>query len=151
MCPERICLCLWNISSPLGSQMAWCLVHNRAMPLRLPNCALTAPKRTYSEASHNSGLIFLVRALLPWLRLNINKAIIRNLSLTIEYIIAFPAKILVAQKNLCTLTMAVHDNRIVFDYLSVSQGVYVIANTICTWLTVLGNLKLLYIRSFSRS
>lgn len=40
--------------------------------------------------------------------------------------------------------MAVHDNRIVFDYLLISQNVYVIANTICTWLTLLGNLKLLY-------
>lgn len=130
--PLKDLLCLWNISSSLGPQMARCLVNNRAMPLRLPNCALTVPKRTYSEASHDSGLIFFVRALLPLLRLNINKAIIRNLSLTIEYIIDFPAKILVAQKNLCILTMAVHDNRIVFDYLLVSQSVYVIANTICT-------------------
>lgn len=130
--PLKDLLCLWNISSSLGPQMARCLVNNGAMPLRLPNCALTVPKRTYSEASHDSGLIFFVRALLPSLRLNINKAIIRNLSLTIEYIIDFPAKILVAQKNLCILTMAVHDNRIVFDYLLVSQSVYVIANTICT-------------------
>lgn len=129
--PLKDLLCLWNISSSLGPQMARCLVNNGAMPLRLPNCALTVPKRTYSEASHDSGLIFFVRALLPLLRLNINKAIIRNLSLTIEYIIDFPAKILVAQKNLCILTMAVHDNRIVFDYLLVSQSVYVIANTIC--------------------
>lgn len=130
--PLKDLLCLWNISSSLGPQMARCLVNNGAMPLRLANCALTVPKRTYSEASHDSGLIFFVRALLPLLRLNINKAIIRNLSLTIEYIIDFPAKILVAQKNLCILTMAVHDNRIVFDYLLVSQSVYVIANTICT-------------------
>lgn len=130
--PLKDLLCLWNISSSLGPQMARCLVNNGAMPLRLPNCALTVPKRTYSEASHDSGLIFFVRALLPSLRLNINKAIIRNLSLTIDYIIDFPAKILVAQKNLCILTMAVHDNRIVFDYLLVSQSVYVIANTICT-------------------
>ena len=151
MCPERICLCLWNMSSSLGPQMARCLVHNGAIPLRLPNCALTVPERTYTGASHDSGLVSFVRALLPWLRLNINKVIIRNLSLTIEYITDFPAKILVAQKNLCTLTMAVHDNRIVFDYLLVSQGVYVIANTTCTWLTLLGMLKLLYIRSFSRN
>ena len=78
--------------------------------------ALTVVERTCSEA-YDLGFVSFGRALLPWLRINVNGALIRNFSFTHEDIADFLAKTLAPRKNLWTLTKVVLDNRVAFDYL----------------------------------
>lgn len=77
---------------------------------------LTVVEKTCSEA-YDLGFVSFGRALLPTLRINVNGATIRNLSLTHEDIADFLAKTLAPRKNLWTLTKVVLDDRVAFDYL----------------------------------
>lgn len=67
---------------------------------------------------HDSKLTSFGRSLLPWLRVNANENMIRNLSLTLENIIGSAAKtIAIQEKPLDPRTKGVLDNKIALDYL----------------------------------
>ena len=60
---------------------------------------LTVLERTYQEAFHNSGFTSFGRVLLPWLGVNVNEAMIRKLSLTLENTTDSIAKTLASQEK----------------------------------------------------
>lgn len=82
---------------------------------------------------HDSGFASFAKALLPQFRINVNEAIIRNLSLTLENIAESVAKVIVAQqKSSDSLAKVVLNNRIAPDYLLAEQGGAVAHITFCT-------------------
>ena len=80
-------------------------------------------EKTYQEAFHVSGFASFGRALLSWLGVNVNEAMIRNLSLTLGDNADSIAKTLAAQEtSLDSLSKVVLDNKIGLDYLLAEQG-----------------------------
>ena len=87
---------------------------------------------------HDSGFTSFGRSLLPWLGVNTSKAMIRNLSLTLENTTESTAKAIAAQqKSLHSLIKIALDKKITLDYLLAEQGVVcAVASTICcTWIS----------------
>ena len=76
------------------------------------------------------------RALLPWLGVNVNEAMIRNFSLTLESIVK--STIAIQQKPLDCLATVVFDNRIALVHLLAEQGgIRAMATTTCyTWINI---------------
>ena len=86
------------------------LAYNQAMPLGLSSCALNFPPTDYltllvdslrlrKESPgdiHSLGVSSFGRAILSWLGMNVNKNMIRNLSLTPENIAESSAKVIAA-------------------------------------------------------
>ena len=60
------------------------LVHSWAMLPKLPNCDPNCSRKGLPGGIYDSGFASLGRSLLPWLGINTNEAMIRNLSLTLE-------------------------------------------------------------------
>ena len=162
-----ICLSLWLFSLSLGLWMPRGLGHSWAMPLRLSNCAtfhkwgnsshlLTSlglhhcVRKELPGGIHVSRLPSFGRAILLWLWVNEN--VIRNLSLTLEDIAHSIAKTTAAQqRSLVSLVKVVLDNRIALDCLLAGQVVCAIATPpAAPGLTLLGKLRLSYIRSLSK-
>lgn len=108
--------------------------------------------RTYQEAFMTQDLLPLAGPHFPYV--NVLEAMIRNLSLTLKDAAESAAKAVVAQwKSLHALPKVDPDNRIALDYFWAEQGGICVApnTTCCTWgLTLLGKLKLSYIRSLSK-
>lgn len=95
----------------LGLLMPRWLVH-QVVPLRLSNCApnfytllpdspefILSGTKELPGGFHDSEFTFFGRALLSQLRVNVNEAIIRNLSLTIENITETAVKAIAGQQN----------------------------------------------------
>ena len=171
LCPVRIYLCLWWSSFSSGLWLPTWLVHDQQCLLGYLTVPLTVHKQTeiaYWSSPlnlylwvrkdppggvHYAGFASFGRALLPWLGLNVNEAVIRNLCLTLESIAESTVKGIAAQqKSLATLAKVALDNRVAFDYLVAEQA------SVCVWptppavpgLTFLGRMKLSYIRSLSK-
>lgn len=99
---------------------------------------------------HDSGFTSFGRVILPQLGVKVNKNMIRNLSFTLGDIAESVAKTIAAQKRALDSLVKV-DNRTVLDYLLLSKEVSVLWPTppAAPGLTLLGKLKLSYIRSLS--
>ena len=77
-------------------------------------------KQKLSGGIHDAKLASFDRSLIPWLGVNVNKAMIRNLLLTLENIPESAAKAITAPpKSLDSLAKAIINNRIALDYLLV--------------------------------
>ena len=82
---------------------------------------------------HNSNFASFGRSLFPWLGVSENKAVIRNLSLTL----ADTAESTAEAKPLDSVAKVVLNSKITFDYLfQLSQEVFVPwpSTTCCTWI-----------------
>ena len=118
LCSDRVWLCLRWLLFPSGLWISVWLVYNQSMPLKNLAFPLMVHKMTETPqllipltlhcwvknvlpgSTHDSGIDSFGRALLPWWGVNVNDAMIRNLSLTLEYIAESTVKPIAATKIL---------------------------------------------------
>ena len=99
-------------------------------------------KKDLPGGFHDSGLTPFGRFLPPWLRINVNEAVIGNF-LNLEIIATCAVKATDARQRSLDSLAKVLDSRIALNYLLSEQGgVCVVANTTCcTWINSSGEIK----------
>lgn len=116
---------------------------------------LAVLERTCQKAFHNSGFTSFGRVLLPWLGVNVNEAMIRKLSLTLGNTTDSIAKTLASQEKkpqtLWPKSFLTTEQLLIIFKLSKEMSVLWPPTPATLRSTLLGKLKLSYIRSSSKS